>query len=406
MQKNKIFSLFEKTRLRSLKISENLSNEDMCLQSMEDASPIKWHLAHTSWFFEEFVIKKVKSDFKSPDPRFNYLFNSYYVQAGPRYQRSQRGLISKPDVKEVLTYRKMIDEMVIDLMEKQNAPFEMIELGCHHEMQHQELMLTDLLHALSFNPLRPKYIENKKNKNDQVDTRWVDFEGGVKNVGHDGQSFSYDCEQPQHQTMIHPFKISSQLVTNGEWKEFIEANGYQDPTLWLMDGFAQCEKGNWQAPLYWWKEDNEWYQYTLQGVQLVDDHAPVHHISFYEADAFARWRGKRLPTEFEWETASDDVKDGNFLESENYLPQSQKSEQPMNQCWGHVWEWTASSFSPYPGFKTEPGAVGEYNGKFMINQMVLKGGSCLTPQDQIRKTYRNFFYPHQRWQMSGLRLAA
>jgi|TARA_A200000113_G_scaffold168997_1_gene153903 ergothioneine biosynthesis protein EgtB len=406
MDNKVIKKLFEDTRQRSLELIKNLRPEDTCIQSMEDASPIKWHLAHTSWFFEEFVIKKVKSNFKSPDPRFSYLFNSYYVQAGPRFTRSQRGLISKPDLTEVLNYRKLVNEILIELIEDQNTPLDIIELGCHHEMQHQELMLTDLLHAFSFNPLRPKYIEKQMTANEKINETWHDYIGGMKKVGNQGHTFCYDCEQPEHQVWIQPFQISNQLVTNGDWIEFINAGGYQNPNLWLMDGFAECEKQKWNAPLYWWKEDKTWYHYSLHGVKQVEELAPVHHISFYEADAYAKWKGKRLPTEFEWEVVSNEIQSENFLEHQNYLPFSKDNQKNMNQMWGHVWEWTASSFSPYPGFKTEPGAVGEYNGKFMINQMVLKGGSCLTPQDQIRKTYRNFFYPHQRWQMSGLRLAA
>ncbi|RZO90093.1 MAG: ergothioneine biosynthesis protein EgtB [alpha proteobacterium HIMB114] len=406
MENNEIKNLFKRTRQKSLNLVKNLKPEDTCIQSMEDASPLKWHLAHTSWFFEEFVIKKVKSDFKSPDPRFNYLFNSYYVQAGPRFTRSQRGLISKPDLNDVLKYRKLVDEILVELIEDQNTPLEIVELGCHHEMQHQELMLTDILHAFSFNPLRPKYINKKIPFNEKINHYWYDCEGGIHHVGNQGHEFCYDCEQPRHEVLVHPFKISNQLITNGEWKEFIDSNGYENPNFWLMDGFAVCEKEQWKAPLYWWKDANEWYQFTLCGIQKVDDLAPVHHISFYEADAFARWKGRRLPTEFEWETLSNEFKEENFLDDENYLPYSKNNDQNLKQIWGHVWEWTSSSFSPYPGFSTKNGALGEYNGKFMINQMVLKGGSCFSPKKQIRRTYRNFFYPHQRWQMAGLRLAA
>ena len=399
-------NLFNKTRQRSIKIIENLSPEDMNIQSMEDASPIKWHLAHTTWFFEHFVVSKFKKNFKPFNEKYNYLFNSYYVQSGPRYKRSQRSLISKPEINEVLEFRKKVDNEVNELISTSNSIAEIIELGCHHEMQHQELMLTDLLHGLSFNPLLPvynpkKFVVDNVNK----EQKWIEFEGGIQKVGANGNGFSFDCEKPRHETLVHPFKISNKLVTNGEWIEFIDDNGYSKAPMWLMDGFTICQNEKWIAPLYWWKEGKEWFQYTLNGPTKVDTNAPVCHISFYEADAFARWKNKRLPTEFEWEVASSKNILGNFLEKEKFVPESINCKENISQMWGDVWEWTSSSFLPYPGFKTTEGSLGEYNGKFMSNQIVLKGGSCVTPEAQIRNSYRNFFYPHQRWQMSGLRLA-
>ena len=398
--------LFTKTRNRSLEIIKNLSPEDMNIQSMEDASPIKWHLAHTTWFFEHFVVSKYKKNFKPFNDKYNYLFNSYYVQSGPRYKRSNRSLITKPEIKEVLEFRKKVDYEINELIFESNSVSEIVELGCHHEMQHQELMLTDLLHGLSFNPLLPKYNQKYyKGENVIIDQKWIEFETGIRNVGANGSGFSFDCEKPQHETLVHPFKLSNKLVTNGEWIEFINDKGYSKAPLWLMDGFTICQNENWIAPLYWWKDNNEWYQYTLNGPIKIDLNAPVCHISFYEADAFARWKNKRLPTEFEWEVSCTKNILGNFLEKKKFVPESVISKDNISQMWGDVWEWTSSSFLPYPGFKTTKGSLGEYNGKFMSNQIVLKGGSCVTPADQVRKSYRNFFYPHQRWQMSGLRLA-
>ena len=406
MDLNTNTDLFNKTRQRSLKIIENLSPEDMNIQSMEDASPIKWHLAHTTWFFEHFVVSKFKKNFKPFNEKYNFLFNSYYVQSGPRYKRSQRSLITKPEINEVLEFRKKVDNEVNELISTSNSVAEIIELGCHHEMQHQELMLTDLLHGLSFNPLLPAYNQkNIKVNNVNKEQKWIEFEGGIQKVGADENVFSFDCEKPRHETLVHPFKISNKLVTNGEWIEFIDDDGYSKAPMWLMDGFTICQNEKWIAPLYWWKEDKEWFQYTLNGPTKVDINAPVCHISFYEADAFARWKNKRLPTEFEWEVSSSNNILGNFLEKEKFVPESINSKENISQMWGDVWEWTSSSFLPYPGFKTVEGSLGEYNGKFMSNQIVLKGGSCVTPEDQVRNSYRNFFYPHQRWQMSGLRLA-
>ena len=406
MNNNDIQNLFEKTRNQSIKIVENLSPEDMNIQSMEDASPIKWHLAHTTWFFEKFVLSKIKSNYKYFNEDYNYLFNSYYVKAGPRYTRSLRNIISRPGIKEVLEYRQTINHRITELCQSSNSNLHMIEVGCHHEMQHQELMLTDLQHGLSFNPTGPKYDPTKKDiASENIKQKWVGFEKAIKSVGTDDENFSFDCERPKHEVLILPFEISNKLVTNGEWIEFIDNDGYNKSEYWLSDGFSKCQQENWQSPLYWKKKEGKWFHFTLNGNKEINLNAPVSNISYFEADAFARWNNKRLPTEFEWEVASNDNIQGNFLENKIYQPYAKKNGADLNQHWGHVWEWTSSNFSPYPGFKYHNDDISEYNGKFMVNQMVLKGGSCLTPKDQMRKSYRNFFYPHQRWQMSGLRLA-
>ncbi|WP_114389289.1 ergothioneine biosynthesis protein EgtB [Notoacmeibacter marinus] len=401
-----LLDLFRQTRQRSLSMIEGLEPEDMAVQSMEDASPTKWHLAHTSWFFEEFVLRPCDPAYSCPDERFAFLFNSYYVQAGPRYTRAQRGLVTRPTICDVLAYRAQVDEAVERLVERGAAPADIVELGCHHEMQHQELMLTDLLHVLSHNPLRPAYRKPEPLEvRDTGDLSWLVFEGGILPVGHGEETFAYDCETPRHDQLIRPFEIANRCVTNREWIAFIEDGGYAHAPLWLMDGFATVQREDWRAPAYWWQEDGQWMQFSLRGAQPVDPDAPVSHVSYYEADAYARWAGARLPSEFEWEVASGPVAEGNFHETGRLRPSAVQPGDTMLQMWGDVWEWTASAFLPYPGFQTAEGAVGEYNGKFMVNQFVLRGGSCFTPAAQMRRTYRNFFYPHHRWQMTGLRLA-
>tara|TARA_R110000796_G_scaffold252513_1_gene387300 strand:- start:11814 stop:13064 length:1251 start_codon:yes stop_codon:yes gene_type:complete len=398
-------TLFDRTRARTTQLVSPLLPEDMMLQSMEDASPAKWHLAHTTWFFEEFILKPFLPDYMSPDDRFAFLFNSYYVTAGPRHARDRRGLVSRPDNADVRAYREHVDEAMAQLiaLERDNTPeiLDLIELGCHHEMQHQELLVTDLLHGLSFNPLLPVYRDPEPMPvTAEVPLTWLSHDGGVIEIGHDGNGFAYDCEGPRHKVYVYPFAIADRAVTNRDWIAFMDADGYSDARHWLMEGFAVATKEGWSHPLYWWQQDDEWWTFTLRGPQPVALDAPVVHVSYYEADAFARWAGARLPTEAEHERAfSRHPIRGNFLDDGALRPM------PGTGVWGDVWEWTASPFTPYPGFKAPEGTLGEYNGKFMVNQMVLRGGSCATAQEQMRASYRTFFYPHQRWQMMGLRLA-
>ena len=405
--------LFDQVREQTLALAAPLTPEDMGLQSMEDASPPKWHLAHTTWFFEEFILKPSLPGYRPRDERFAVLFNSYYVQAGPRHTRSRRGLLSRPSVPDVLAYRSQVEDALREGMVTGAFSLdadrleELITLGCHHEMQHQELLVTDLLHAFSFNPLLPVYVEPRSALgaaplNAVRESGWTSHDGGLVEIGHNGEGFAYDCEGPRHKIWLEPYRLADSLVTNGDWIAFMEDGGYETQPLWLMEGWAVREKNGWDAPLYWWRQDDAWWTYTLQGPRPVDPSAPVVHVSYYEADAFARWCGHRLPTEGEWEAAAQRTPiDGNFLESGAFLPLGRNP-----SLWGDVWQWTSSAFSPYPGFTPPEGAIGEYNGKFMVNQMVLRGGSCATPQAQMRASYRTFFYPHQRWQMLGLRLAA
>lgn len=412
-------TFFELVRGRTKKLVAGLTPEDMMLQSMEDASPVKWHLAHTTWFFEEFILKVKDENYVSPDDRFAFLFNSYYVNVGPRHTRSQRGLISTPNVNAVMAYRDHVDEAIGKLFLQDRGDhteiLKLIELGCHHEMQHQELLVTDLLHALSHNPLLPAFsAPEPMSVTQSTPIKWMENEGGLIEIGHaseiGGEGFSYDCEMPRHKVYLNSFKIASRPVTNAEWIRFMEAGGYEDARDWLSDGWATCEKENWDCPLYWWKQNDVWWTFTLRGPQEVNMNAPVVHISYYEADAYARYVGKRLPTEAEWELVAREIPiAGNFLDDEVYRPlpaDGVNKNSNGNQFWGDVWEWTQSPFTPYPGFKPPEGAIGEYNGKFMSNQYVLRGGSCATPRAQMRATYRTFFYPHQRWQMLGLRLAS
>ncbi|WP_299690748.1 ergothioneine biosynthesis protein EgtB [uncultured Tateyamaria sp.] len=400
-----ISDLFERTRARTTALVAPLSAEDMMLQSMEDASPAKWHLAHTTWFFEEFILREHLPDYRSPDDRFALLFNSYYAQAGPRHVRDKRGLISRPDLAGVMSYRAHVEDSLRTLVQSGagdvETVLERVELGCHHEMQHQELLVTDLLHGLSYNPLLPAYIPPEPMPvRGPTDLCFDRYDGGLMEIGHSGQGFAYDCEAPRHKTYLEPYALANRAVTNGDWIAFMEDGGYDCEPLWLSEGWTVRSRDGWSHPLYWWEQDGVWWSFTLRGAQPVNLDAPVVHVSYYEAEAFARWAGARLPTEAEWECAATgtDVT-GNFMENAAFRPL------PGSSLWGDVWVWTQSPFTPYPGFRAPDGAIGEYNGKFMVNQMVLRGGSCATPRDQMRASYRTFFYPHQRWQMLGLRLA-
>ncbi|RMD51102.1 MAG: ergothioneine biosynthesis protein EgtB [Ignavibacteria bacterium] len=412
-KREKLIDRYKSVRNFSENLASHLIPEDMVVQSMPDVSPTKWHLAHTSWFFETFILIESGMGLKPFHELYQYLFNSYYVQAGERWMRPARGLLSRPSVKEVIEYRKYVDEKMLQFLnecseDKLNEFFVNINIGLHHEQQHQELMLTDIKHVLSLNPLRPVFAEALPHEGiETVEMNFDEFEEGIYEIGYEGKGFFYDNEKPRHKLFLKEFAIADRLVTNSEYIEFIDDGGYENPLLWLSDGWSTVEENNWNSPLYWEKIDGEWFHFTLTGFKKVDLNEPVTHVSFYEADAFARWRGKRLPTEAEWEVASRKLKvAGNFVEDKNFHPVPLNNESKSSkQFFGDVWEWTSSPYTPYPGYKTPQGAIGEYNGKFMANQYVLRGGSCATSISHIRNTYRNFFYPHSRWQFMGIRLA-
>jgi ergothioneine biosynthesis protein EgtB len=376
---------------------------------MDDASPAKWHLAHTTWFFEEIVLKAFAPDYRIFDPRFGYCFNSYYESLGPRHPRPMRGLLTRPSASEVAAYRAHVSEAMERLIES-GLPDEaaaLVEIGINHEQQHQELMLTDILALFSANPLRPAFLARARDEQPSHpgDMSFVDFAGGLHDAGHNGGGFAYDNEEPRHRILLQDFALANRPITNADWLTFIEAGGYETPSLWLSDGLATVAREGWQAPLYWEKRDDAWWQMTLNGLLPLDPDRPVCHISYYEADAFARFADARLPTEFEWEIASRSAPfRADIFDFDELRPRIEPGGS-LRQMFGGVWEWTASPYSPYPGYRTVPGPLGEYNGKFMCNQFVLRGGSCVTPNGHIRATYRNFFHPHQRWQFMGLRLA-
>ena len=397
-------------------LCQPLVPEDYVIQSMPDVSPAKWHLAHTSWFFETFILRPHLAEYRPFHPRYAYLFNSYYVQAGERHCRAQRGLLSRPTVQDIYSYRSYVDEHVVALLDAADealftvlAP--LIEIGLHHEQQHQELMLTDIKHVFSINPLYPEYQTFAAGPDDELKPfSWVSFDEGLYEVGHDGNGFSFDNETPHHRHFAESFQMASRLVTNGEYIEFIEAGGYERPELWLSEGWGTVQSETWNSPLYWEKQDGEWYHFTLSGLRRVDPGEPVSHVSYFEADAFARWSGARLPTEKEWEIAAGGVPlDGNYVDAAYYRPikvgSNTTSPGEIFQLYGEVWQWTQSQYSPYPGYKPAEGALGEYNGKFMCNQFVLRGASCATSKSHARQTYRNFFPPDSRWQFMGIRLA-
>ena len=383
---------------------------------MPDVSPTKWHLAHTTWFFETFVLKKWVSGYQPEIPEYAYLFNSYYNAAGDMHRRDLRGLISRPTVDQTRRYRTAINEKVANLLaDSQDDVLDEIEpiiiLGIHHEQQHQELLLTDIKHVFAQNPLFPVFRPAKSTVRniEPPPVQFLDFDEELVQIGHRGSEFCYDNEGPAHRALVPAFSLASRPTTNGEYLAFIEDNGYNRAEFWLSLGWMTVNEQKWQAPLYWQLQDGEWWQFTLSGFRKVDPAEPVTHISYFEADAYARWAGARLPTEFEWErVALQQPIHGNFVESEQFHPQpandgSTGSDIP--QIYGDVWEWTRSSYAPYPGYRAEPGALGEYNGKFMCNQYVLRGGSCATSQTHIRTSYRNFFQPEKRWQFTGIRLA-
>ena len=413
---------FHEVRRFTESLCEPLSTEDYVIQSMPDVSPTKWHLAHTTWFFERFILAQHVPDYTPHHPRFNYLFNSYYNTVGPQNCRTKRGLLSRPTVREVYDYRAAIDRDITRLLEGADARLledlrPLIVLGCHHEQQHQELMLTDIKHVLSTNPLLPAYQDTEPDVEAQHDeapdqAEWITFDGAVREIGCNAQdtAFCFDNETPRHRVFLEPFALASQPVTNGDYLRFVEAGGYDKPDHWLSAGWATVQERGWRHPLYWYRDEREqWMQFTLHGPRPLAMVEPVCHLSYFEADAFARWCDARLPTEAQWEVAAGDMPIiGNFADDRRFHPRAAPAEgdhQQLVQYFGDVWEWTSSAYMAYPGYRPLPGALGEYNGKFMCNQYVLRGGSCATPRSHLRVTYRNFFPPDARWQFTGLRLA-
>ena len=386
-----------------------LSPEDCCAQSMPDASPVKWHLAHTTWFFETFVLEKHEENFAPFHPAFRVLFNSYYNAIGDRHPRPQRGMLTRPSLVDVRAYREDVDDRlrrVIGMRTGDKALQALVVLGLHHEQQHQELMLTDVKHLLSLNPLAPAYHDaSPAGSGSCAPLRWPTFEALIAEIGHAGRDFCFDNELPRHKVYLQPYQLASRLVTNAEYLQFIKDGGYRTPQLWLADGWDWACANNVQCPLYWRDDAEGWREFTLHGLARLSADAPVVHVSYYEADAFARWSGARLPTEAEWEHAAGSRDpQGNFAD-ENLFHPLPATGTGLQQMFGDAWDWTRSGYAPYPGYREPGGAVGEYNGKFMVNQYVLRGGSCATPADHIRSTYRNFFPAGARWQFAGVRLA-
>ncbi len=399
---------FRSVREATVALTRPLTIEDQVVQSMPDASPSKWHLAHTTWFFETFVLQPFLAAYRPVDDRYAYLFNSYYEAVGERHPRPQRGALTRPTVAEVLAYRAAVDQAVGELLASPQAPAEAlarVEIGLHHEQQHQELLLTDAHHVLWSNPLRPPYGGASPDATAAPGLGWVPFEEGLYEVGHAGPGFAFDNESPRHRVFLESFALASRPVTSGEFLAFMDDGGYSRPELWLAEGWTAAQEGGWRAPLYWEERASAWWEFSLGGRHPVSAGEPVAHLSFFEADAYARWAGARLPTELEWEHAAEtaSLDPGRFLDSGRLRPRPGAG--TGLQMLGDVWEWTASAYLPYPRFVPASGALGEYNGKFMSNQMVLRGGSCLTPSTHIRRTYRNFFPGATRWQMSGFRLA-
>ncbi|MCZ6462764.1 MAG: ergothioneine biosynthesis protein EgtB [Proteobacteria bacterium] len=409
---------YREVRATTSRLREPLSEEDCTVQSMEDASPAKWHLAHTSWFFETFVLEAIDPNYRCFHPEFRVLFNSYYNSVGDQHPRPRRGLLSRPPLHDVLRYREHVDEQMMHLLDpRRNEPLpagiaDVIELGLHHEQQHQELILTDAKHMLSCNPLRPAYHRDLPSTApaEVKPLRWHWREAGTRWIGHEGSDFSFDNERPRHRVFLDSFEFASRPVVNGEYLAFMEDGGYQRPELWLSDGRATSLDEDWNAPLYWEKRDGVWMVMTLAGLRKLRLDEPVCHVSYFEADAYATWVCARLPNEAEWEVMASEVPEveGNFIENGLLHPVPTPAGDPESgpaQLFGDVWEWTQSAYGSYPGYSPPEGALGEYNGKFMCSQMVLRGGSCATPRSHIRATYRNFFYPASRWQFSGIRLA-
>jgi ergothioneine biosynthesis protein EgtB len=408
-----LYARFLATRRATRELAAPLSAEDCAIQSMPDASPTKWHLAHTSWFFETFVLAPSDPRYGVFDPTFKVLFNSYYNAVGDKHPRARRGMLSRPPLATILSYRSHVDEAIAARLQSGSFDAErlaLIELGIQHEQQHQELILTDLKHLLACNPAKPAYRGQWPLTSVHASRpQWISFEGGLREIGHGGEGFSFDNETPRHRVWVEPFALASRLVTNGEYIAFMEDGGYARPELWLSAGWEAVVSQGWEAPMYWERVAGAWHTFTLHGRVPVEPNTPLCHVSLYEAEAFSRWCGARLPTEAEWEVAAEKCPvQGNFLESGALHPLAMR-EAPapgeLAQMFGDAWEWTRSDYAPYPRYQPAAGAVGEYNGKFMCNQYVLRGGSCATPRSHIRASYRNFFPAEARWQFTGLRLA-
>ena len=412
----KLAGHYRRVRALSLALTAPLSDADATIQPHPDASPAKWHLAHTTWFFETFVLRDHVAGYRLYDERWPYLFNSYYEGEGDRHERPRRGMLSRPSLDEIRAYRASIDDALLRALSSL-APgaLALVDLGLQHEQQHQELMLMDMQAAMAENPLRPSVFPLRRPEKSEKsaapgDVSWCAQPGGLVEIGHAGGCFAFDCETPRHRVYLRPYALAARTVTNGEWLRFMAEGGYREPLLWLADGWDWVKREQAEAPLYWLQADGEWRRFGLDGVRAVDPAAPVCHINYFEADAFARWAGARLPTEAEWEAAAarHDALSGNQLDAAGPVsPEAHgdRDHRELSGLFGNVWEWTASAYLPYPGFTPAAGTVGEYNGKFMSGQMVLRGGCCATPRGHVRASYRNFFYPHQRWMFSGLRLA-
>ena len=403
---------YDEVRARTEALCEPLEIEDYVVSSMPDVSPTKWHLAHTSWFFETFLLTPHVPSYVSPNPKYSFLFNSYYVQAGERHCRAQRGLVTRPTVEEVYEYRAHVDDAMRQLLaevaeDAEHPAAPIIELGLHHEQQHQELMLTDIKHVFWTNPMRPVYRSVRPSGRAAPALRWHVVPEGLHTIGHAGGGFAFDNESPAHRVFVESFRIGSRLVTNGEYRAFIEDGGYRRPDLWLSNGWATIRERKWEAPLYWERSDGGWTEFTLAGTRALDESEPVCHVSYFEADAFARWAGARLPTEPEWEIAARDVSaDVRFADGREHPEVATERDAPLAQLFGDVWQWTQSPYVAYPGYAPAAGAIGEYNGKWMCDQWVLRGASCATPPSHARLTYRNFFPSDARWQFTGIRLVA
>lgn len=411
MERQEALAGYRRIRRDSEALCEPLQSEDYILQSIPETSPPKWHLAHVSWFFETFLLQEYLSDYRPFHPQFRVLFNSYYEQVGPFHPRPQRGMLSRPTLEEVYRYRAWVDEQMAALIHELAEEYWpeaalRIAIGLNHEQQHQELLLTDIKHNFWVNPLFPAYRSDlPQSSATSASLQWHGYEGGLGEIGRHGEGFAYDNEWPRHRVYVEPYRLASRLVNNGEFAAFIDDGGYRRPELWLSDGWATVQQQQWQAPLYWLKQDGDWWHFTLAGLRRLNEHEPVAHLSYYEADAYARWAGHRLPTEQEWELAAAGVEVSGNLRDSGRLHPAPAGGEGLQQLFGDLWEWTASPYTPYPGYRPPAGALGEYNGKFMCNQIVLRGGSCVTPGDHIRASYRNFFYPNERWQFKGLRLA-